>query len=72
MTYSLIVDRRLQEGEWTTERAAYDIGLTLNPRCCMSVLDEETLTAGKWSWGYNEDDPDGDRPMMVLEGRYSA
>ena len=70
--YTLIVDRRLQPTAFETEQAAYDAGLVMDPMCCMSAIDEDNLTAAKWSWGYTEDDIEGENPMMVLEARYAA
>ena len=72
MAFTLIVDRRLQAVEFTTEQAAYDAGLAMEPMCCMSAMNDDDFTAAKWLWGYAEEDQDYERPMMVLEGRYAA
>ena len=72
MTYTIIVNRKMQEGEYETEQAGYDAAMAMNPMCCFAVMNDEDFTAAKWEWGYADDDQDFERPMMVLVGRFEA
>jgi len=72
MAYTIIVNRKMQAGEYETEQQGYDAALALNPMCCFAIMNDDDFTAVKYEWGYADDDQDFERPMLVMVGRFEA